>query len=154
MAMIISHYRRASVGERRQPHVGTVAVLVVQLLDFGDSLFGSGCTCGESNFLQCLRILSHFSFQYILVRKLGEYSFRRIYKHDDETNSASDAQWPEAIGWIVALIPVLPIPLFMIYIVTKTCIQGPGITYWEVRARVISFRAHQQTTRSSDCARS
>jgi len=31
----------------------------------------------------------------------------------------------------VALLPVLPIPLFMIYIVTKTCIQGPGITSWE-----------------------
>jgi len=31
----------------------------------------------------------------------------------------------------LTVVPILPIPLYMIYIVTRTCIRGPGITYWE-----------------------
>ena len=47
-------------------------------------------------------------------------------------SSITDWQFSEYVGWAVAAVPLLPIPLFMIYMIIKTCIRGPGTTKWQV----------------------
>lgn len=40
-------------------------------------------------------------------------------------------KYSEALGWSIAVIPLLPIPIAMLVIICKTCARGPGVTKWQ-----------------------
>ncbi len=41
-------------------------------------------------------------------------------------------EWSEVVGWVVAGVPLLPIPITMLYMLIKTCVRGPGNSKMEV----------------------
>jgi hypothetical protein len=42
-----------------------------------------------------------------------------------------EQDWYLPLGWILAAIPVLPVPLLMLYTGIKACVKGPGFSYWQ-----------------------
>uniref|UniRef100_A0A915IM88 Uncharacterized protein n=1 Tax=Romanomermis culicivorax TaxID=13658 RepID=A0A915IM88_ROMCU len=74
----------------------------------------------------CAHLLAR---DYLLVVLLAEYDAPKVLNGYRE--EISEVHWAEPIGWVLAVLPVLPIPIYMIYIVTRTCLRGPGVTYWE-----------------------
>jgi hypothetical protein len=51
---------------------------------------------------------------------------------DTYSNGIRSWQWSEYVGWTIALVPLLSIPLLMIVTIIKKCVRGPGITKWQV----------------------
>lgn len=66
---------------------------------------------------------------YLLVTLLGDYNvYQALAGYREEI---ADIHWAEPIGWMLAVLPLLPIPAYMIYVVSRTCLRGPGDTRWE-----------------------
>jgi SNF family Na+-dependent transporter len=81
------------------------------------------CWCSGSALSYVLYLLPVVPV-YILVMKLWNYT-SPVGEHVYATS------WAEPIAWLVALLPVLLVPLLMVYVVTLACLKGPGISHWE-----------------------
>lgn len=53
------------------------------------------------------------------------------YDYSTYSSGIHEWQYSEKLGWAVALVPLLPIPLFMQFRICKICIKGPGVTKWQ-----------------------
>jgi len=50
------------------------------------------------------------------------------YDYDIYSSGIHSWRWSELVGWAIALVPLLPIPLGMLFAICWTCAKGPGIT--------------------------
>lgn len=75
------------------------------------------------------KIQAKTDFQAIAALNLIDYDF--------STYSSGIHEWKysEVLGWTIALVPLLPIPLCMQFRICKTCMKGPGVTKWQVNAK-------------------
>uniref|UniRef100_A0AAF5Q240 Sodium:neurotransmitter symporter family protein n=1 Tax=Wuchereria bancrofti TaxID=6293 RepID=A0AAF5Q240_WUCBA len=90
----------------------------------------------------CCWCLGHFIlyFIYLLPAVPVVVAALNLIDYDYSTYSSGIHEWKysEALGWTIALVPLLPIPLFMQFKICRTCIKGPGVTRWQKLKNTIS----------------
>ncbi|KAK6105462.1 Sodium:neurotransmitter symporter family protein [Brugia pahangi] len=90
----------------------------------------------------CCWCLGHFIlyFIYLLPAVPFVVATLNLIHYDYSTYSSGIHEWKysELLGWAIALIPLLPIPLFMQFKICRTCIKGPGVTRWQKLKNAIS----------------
>ncbi|VDK66139.1 unnamed protein product [Onchocerca ochengi] len=72
-------------------------------------------------------------FIYLLPIIPAAIAALNLMNYDYSTYSSGIHEWKysEVLGWAIALIPLMPIPLFMQFRICRTCIKGPGVTKWQ-----------------------
>ncbi|VDO07153.1 unnamed protein product [Brugia timori] len=90
----------------------------------------------------CCWCLGHFIlyFIYLLPAVPVVIATLNLIDYDYSTYSSGIHEWKysELLGWAIALVPLLPIPLFMQFKICRTCIKGPGVTRWQKLKNAIS----------------
>uniref|UniRef100_A0A0R3S287 Transmembrane protein n=1 Tax=Elaeophora elaphi TaxID=1147741 RepID=A0A0R3S287_9BILA len=90
----------------------------------------------------CCWCVGHFIlyFVYLLPAIPVATATLNLINYDYSTYSSGVHEWKysEVLGWTIALIPLLPIPLFMQFRICRTCIKGPGVTKWQKLKNAIS----------------
>ncbi|VDN51754.1 unnamed protein product [Dracunculus medinensis] len=71
------------------------------------------------------------------------------YDYSLYTSGVHEWKYSEMVGWIIALIPLLPIPLFMQYTICKTCLKGPGVTKWQRFKNALASPVHYDVVKTS-----
>ncbi|MFH4982604.1 hypothetical protein AB6A40_009313, partial [Gnathostoma spinigerum] len=59
-------------------------------------------------------------------------------------------QYSELVGWVIALIPLMPIPLLMQFTICRTCCKGPGLTKCQRLKNAVASPLHCEVVKSSN----
>uniref|UniRef100_A0A915PQ40 Uncharacterized protein n=1 Tax=Setaria digitata TaxID=48799 RepID=A0A915PQ40_9BILA len=90
----------------------------------------------------CCWCLGHFTLYFIYLLPVIPVAIAtlNLMGYDYSTYSSGIHEWKysEALGWAIALVPLVPIPLFMQFRICSTCIKGPGVTKWQKLKNAIS----------------
>uniref|UniRef100_A0A1I7W374 Transporter n=1 Tax=Loa loa TaxID=7209 RepID=A0A1I7W374_LOALO len=101
----------------------------------------------------CCWCLGHFIlyFIYLLPAVPVAIAMLNLINYDYSVYSSGIHEWKysEALGWAIALIPLLPIPLFMQFRICRTCMKGPGVTKWQKLKNAISSPLHYEIIKTS-----
>lgn len=101
----------------------------------------------------CFWCFGHFLllFTYILPAVPAGIAVLNLKAYDFSTYSPGVQAWKysELIGWIVALSPLVPIPLFIQFTICRFCIKGPGVTRWQRFKNAVSSPLHYDVVKAS-----
>ncbi|VDK70829.1 unnamed protein product [Litomosoides sigmodontis] len=101
----------------------------------------------------CCWCLGHFIlyFIYLLPVIPAAIAALNLIDYDYSTYSSGIHEWKysEVLGWTIALVPLLPIPLFMQFRICRTCVKGPGVTKWQKLKNAISSPLPYEVIRTS-----
>ncbi|VDO45493.1 unnamed protein product [Onchocerca flexuosa] len=104
----------------------------------------------------CCWCFGHFIlfFIYLLPIIPAAVATLNLMNYDYSTYSSGIHEWKysEVLGWAIALIPLMPIPLFMQFRICRTCIKGPGVTKWQKLKNAVSSPLPYEVKKSSSSA--
>ncbi|KAM3722332.1 Sodium- and chloride-dependent GABA transporter ine [Dirofilaria immitis] len=90
----------------------------------------------------CCWCLGHFILFFIYILPIIPIAIvtLNLIDYDYSTYSSGIHEWKysEVLGWAIALVPLVPIPLFMQFRICRTCMKGPGVTKWQKLKNAIS----------------
>ncbi|VBB28732.1 unnamed protein product, partial [Acanthocheilonema viteae] len=90
----------------------------------------------------CCWCIGHFIlyFIYLLPAIPVAVVALNLANYDYSIYSSGIHEWKysEVLGWTIALVPLIPIPLFMQFRICRTCMKGPGVTKWQKLKNAIS----------------
>uniref|UniRef100_A0A914VFY3 Uncharacterized protein n=1 Tax=Plectus sambesii TaxID=2011161 RepID=A0A914VFY3_9BILA len=89
------------------------------------SMLSNACCWVTGHFLLYITYLLPIVPIGIMVLGLMQYDYG---KYSDGVRSW---EWSELVGWAIAGVPLLPIPILMLFVICRTCVKGPGITKWQ-----------------------
>ncbi|KHN84574.1 Sodium- and chloride-dependent GABA transporter ine [Toxocara canis] len=101
----------------------------------------------------CCWCFGHFLlfFTYLLpVIPIAIAAFNMMsYNYSIYSSGVHEWKYSELVGWAIALIPLMPIPLVMQFTICRICIKGPGVTKWQKFKNTISSPLHYEVVKSS-----
>lgn len=50
----------------------------------------------------------------------------------------ADVEWAEPVGWVVACLPLLPIPLYMLFVAIRACVSGHDTAHQKLKYALVS----------------